>query len=191
MEYLESFIQVFGLVFLAEFGDKSQLVCMTLAVRYRASIVVIGSVTAFMLLNLLAVLFGVAAAELISDRVIYLLVGILFGWFGWQMFSTPPEDESIDPKVGTRLLLSVFILIFLAELGDKTQLSLAVLAAVEPPFSVWMAGTSALVCTTLLGVWLGGTVLQKISIVWVHRGAGVLFVMFSGIAFWRLYSTVS
>lgn len=190
MEFLESFLKVFSLIFLAEFGDKSQLVCMTLAARYRALPVVVGSIAAFMVLNVLAALFGAAISQFLPGWVIFAVVGVLFLLFGVQSLRVEDEDESLDLKVGTHLLVSVFLLIFFAELGDKTQITLAGMAAVEPALTVWLAGTAALICTTLAGVWFGRVILQKASVLWVHRGAGVLFIGFSGIAFWQLYQSV-
>lgn len=191
MSHLDTFYQIFSLIFLAEFGDKSQLVGMTLAARYRSTPVLLGTIAAFAVLNILAVLFGSLIGHLIADWVVYLLVGGLFFWFGYQALRGEPEEESVDPKVGTQLLVSVFILIFLAELGDKTQLALAAFATVNSPMIVWLAGTAALVCTTALGVLLGRALLQKISIVWVHKGAGALFILFSAMAFWQFYKSVS
>ena len=190
MEFLEPFIKVFFLVFLAEFGDKSQLVCMTLSARYRPLPVLLGSLLAFAVLNAVAVVFGATINAYLPSTVILAVVGLLFFVFGVQSFRVEAEDEDIAPKVGKHLLVSVFVLIFFAELGDKTQLAVAGMAAVEQAGIVWLAGTLALGLTSLLGVWFGQLLLQKVSIKWIHRGAGVLFIAFSLIAFWQLYMVV-
>lgn len=190
MELIEPFLKVFLLVFLAEFGDKSQLVCMTLSARYRPVPVLIGSFAAFSVLNLLAVLFGAAISAYLPESVIYLVVGVLFLVFGIQSFRAEDEDADEAPKVGKHLLISVFVLIFFAELGDKTQLAVAGMAAVENVWIVWLAGTLALGMTTVLGVLFGRFLLQKISIIWIHRGAGVLFISFACLAFWQLLISV-
>ena len=190
MDVLEPFLKVFLLIFLAEFGDKSQLVCMTLSARYRALPVLVGSIVAFSALNLLAVLFGATISLYLPDTLIFGLVGILFLIFGIQSLRAEDEEDEGELKMGKHLLLSVFTLIFLAELGDKTQLSVAGLAAVENAWVVWFAGTSALCVTTLLGVWIGRVLIQKLSIMWIHRGAGLLFIIFAGIAFWQLAQLV-
>ncbi|MCP4597479.1 TMEM165/GDT1 family protein [Neptuniibacter sp.] len=187
MEYIEPFLKVFSLVFLAEFGDKSQLVCMTLAARYRLMPVLLGGVAAFAFLNMVAVMFGAAVSHYLPDYIVFAVVGFLFLVFGIQAFRVDEDEDDEEPKVGRHLLLSVFILIFFAELGDKTQLSVAGMAAVENIWVVWVAGTVALAATTLLGVLMGRVVLQRLPILWVHRGAGVLFVFFALAAFWQLY----
>ena len=190
MEFIEPFVKVFFLVFLAEFGDKSQLVCMTLSARYRPLPVLLGSLFAFAVLNAVAVVFGATINAYLPTTVILAVVGLLFFVFGVQSFRVEAEDEEIAPKVGKHLLVSVFVLIFFAELGDKTQLAVAGMAAVEQAGIVWLAGTLALGLTSLLGVWFGQLLLQKVSITWIHRGAGVLFIAFSLIAFWQLYIVV-
>ncbi|EAR59918.1 TMEM165/GDT1 family protein [Neptuniibacter caesariensis] len=190
MDLLVTYLNIALLIFLAEFGDKSQLVCMTLSARYRALPVLVGSIAAFSALNLLAVLFGATISLYLPDALIFGLVGILFLIFGIQSLRAEDEEDEGELKMGRHLLLSVFTLIFLAELGDKTQLSVAGLAAVENTWVVWFAGTSALCVTTLLGVWVGRVLIQKLSIMWIHRGAGVLFIIFAGIAFWQLAQLV-
>ncbi|WP_286239733.1 TMEM165/GDT1 family protein [Neptuniibacter halophilus] len=188
MELFEPFVKVFLLVFLAEFGDKSQLVCMTLASRYRRGWpIVIGSVAAFAVLNTVAVLFGAAISAYLPQEVVLAVVAVLFLLFGIQAFRAEDEDEDDELKVGAHLIASVFLLIFFAELGDKTQLSVAGMAAVEPALVVWLAGTMALALTTLMGVVFGRVVLQKLPLVWVHRAAGVFFIGFAVAASWRLY----
>ena len=191
MELFEPFLKVFVLIFLAEFGDKSQLVCMTLSARYRAFPVLLGSMLAFSALNLLAVVFSAALSLYLPKELIFAAVGVLFLVFGVQSLRAEEEDEESELKVGRHLLASVFLLIFLAELGDKTQLSIAGLAAVEQAWVVWLAGTSALLVTTLMGVWLGRVALQRIPLLWVHRGAGVLFIGFALIAFRQLLQLMS
>ena len=78
-ESLSISLSSFTLVALAEIGDKSQLVCMTLAARHRHWPVILGAATAFLLLNTLAVLFGAGVAAWVPERVTAGLVAVLFG----------------------------------------------------------------------------------------------------------------
>lgn len=84
----------FGMIFLAELGDKSQLVCMTLAARHRRWPVLIGAVAAFVVLNSLAVVFGVGLAQWIPERVLAGVVALLFAVFGVLALRTEEADES-------------------------------------------------------------------------------------------------
>lgn len=187
MELLAPLIKSFMLVFIAEFGDKSQLVCMTLAARYRPAVVLIGAVLAFAALNLLGVTVGVLVAQWVPDWIVLAIVMLLFLLFGIQALkSADEEDENDDSKVGKHLLVSVFLLIFLAEFGDKTQLAVAGLASVESAVGVWLGSTLALIGTTLLGVLAGRTLLQRLSVTWVQRGSGVVFILFALLAGYEL-----
>ncbi|WP_370280117.1 TMEM165/GDT1 family protein [Pontibacterium sp.] len=192
MELLAPLIKSFLLVFIAEFGDKSQLVCMTLAARYRSAVVLIGAVLAFAALNLLGVTVGVLVAQWVPDWIVLVIVMLLFLLFGIQALRSADEDENDgDSKVGKHLLVSVFLLIFLAEFGDKTQLAVAGLASVESAVGVWLGSTLALIGTTLLGVLAGRTLLQRLSVAWVQRGSGVIFILFALLAGYELMDVLS
>lgn len=190
MDLIELFFKVFLLIFLAEFGDKSQLVCMTLSTRYKPFPVLLGAMAAFAVLNLLAVLFGATISAYLPQTVIFALVGTLFLVFGVQSLRVEDDEDEGDLNIGKHLLLSVFLLIFLAELGDKTQLSIAGMSAVENAWVVWLSGTSALLVTTLFGIWLGQILLQRLSLIWIHRAAGALFICFALVAFWQFAQLV-
>ena len=190
MELIEPFVKVFLLVFLAEFGDKSQLVCMTLSARYRATPVLVGSVLAFSVLNALAAVFGAALSAYLPQALIFFTVGLLFFVFGVQSFMAGDDEGEERVTVGKHLVVSVFVLIFLAELGDKTQLAIAGMAAVEQAWVVWLAGTVALGLTTVIGIGCGRVLLTRVPIALIHRGAGMLFMVFAGIAFFQLYQSL-
>jgi putative Ca2+/H+ antiporter (TMEM165/GDT1 family) len=77
-----------------------------------------------------------------------------------------------------KLLLSTFSLVFLAELGDKTQLAtLSLAASGKSRLAVFAGASLALILTSALGVLLGGAVTRLVPAVWIHRAAGVAFVI--------------
>jgi len=178
----------FGLIVAAEFGDKSQLVCMTLAARHRALPVVLGATAAFGLLNLAAVLFGAAAARWIPESVLGLAVVLLFAGFGLRALLAREDEEDGETveMSGHGVFAATFLLIFTAEFGDKTQLAVAGLGAQFPPAPVWLGGTLGLVATSILGVFAGRALLRRIPLHWLHRLSGVLFLGFAAYAGWRL-----
>lgn len=179
MDQLGSVVAAFLLVFLAEFGDKSQLVCMTLAARYRATPVLLGAMVAFAVLNLLAVAVGSVAATWFPREVVLSVVALLFLWFGAQSFTAQEDDEDDAKTLSLKsVFLSALVMIFLAELGDKTQLAVMGLASAEPPVPVWLGATFALAMTSAIGVIAGRALMRYISIVWLHRVSGVFFILF-------------
>ncbi|WP_341217784.1 TMEM165/GDT1 family protein [Neptunomonas phycophila] len=189
MESLSPLFETFVLVLLAEFGDKSQLVTMTLAARYKHWPIIIGSVSAFAVLNLLAVVFGATVSHWLPMWLVALIVAVLFIYFGLQslFFEEDEGDDADQVKVGRQLILSVFMLIFFAELGDKTQLAVAALGGLQNPWLVWLGSTLALGVTTVLGVEVGRKLLQRMPLVWIHRGSGVLFLVMGLVALYQAY----
>ncbi len=180
MDQLVSVAGTFLLVFLAEFGDKSQLVCMTLATRYRALPVLLGAVVAFAVLNLLAVMVGSVAAAWLPRPLVLGVVALLFLWFGIQSFRAEQDEEGEDVSLSVKsVFISAFVMLFLAELGDKTQLAVMGLASTESALLVWIGSTLALVATSVLGVIAGRALMRYVSVSWLHRASGVLFVVFA------------
>jgi len=182
--FIASLFTTLSLVGLAEVGDKSQLVCMALAVRYRPAPVLVGAIVAFALLNLLAVAFGAAVADWFAPWVVTLLVSVLFLAFGIHALRAGVEEEpeSVVPRGGHGVLFSTLLLIFMAEFGDKTQVAVAGLAGTLQPLAVWIGATLALAITSALGVWAGRTVLQRLPVRLLHRISGVLFLLMGVVA---------
>src|SRR3546814_3380640 len=121
----------FAVVFLAELGDKTQLVALTLAGRYSALKVLAVLGAALLLLQTLSVTAGALISEVVPDRAIAVGAGVLFLGFAVWTWRTRDEDEDDDGGAGRAGLLSVAVAFFLAELGDKTMLTTAGLARSE------------------------------------------------------------
>ncbi|NQY27414.1 MAG: TMEM165/GDT1 family protein [Piscirickettsiaceae bacterium] len=179
----------FLLIFAAEIGDKSQLVCMVLATRYRASPVILGSILAFIFLNTMAVTFGVVIANWLPEVIISAVVAILFAVFGSHALcvTADPENETVTIRSHGSILMGTFLLIIVAEFGDKTQLAVIALSSTSIPIAVWLGSTAALITTSALGVWAGRTILQRISITFIHRISGVIFLSLALFAAYKTY----
>jgi Ca2+/H+ antiporter, TMEM165/GDT1 family len=177
------------LVALAEFGDKSQLVCMTLAARHRGLPVVIGAIAAFAILNLLAVLFGAAVAAWLPEWLVITAVAVLFALFGISAlrYKEEEDDDEVEEKPGHGIVATTFLLIFVAEFGDKTQLAVAGLGSTGEPSAVWAGATLALATTSVLGVFAGRKLLTRLPLVWIHRISGVFFLLLAIFAVTRLF----
>ncbi len=182
----------FLLIALAEFGDKSQLVCMTLAARHRGLPVVLGAVAAFAILNLLAVLFGAAIAAWLPEWVVTAAVALLFAVFGISALRYEEEDgdEEIAEKPGYGIFASTFLMIFLAEFGDKTQIAVAGLGSTADAMATWVGATLALACTSILGVVAGRRWLNRLPLKWIHRISGVFFLLLALLAVLRLLGII-
>ena len=186
----------FLLIVAAEMGDKSQLVCMTLAARHRPVPVALGAVLAFAVLNTLAVVFGFQIANWLPPYLISSVVTLLFLGFGVHSLRVNDEDEEETPviKSSHNIFLTTFLLIVIAEFGDKTQLAVVALSSTLSPIAVWLGSTIALACTSILGCLAGRAILQKISLNWLHRISGAFFLLLAAFAayqaFCSLYTTI-
>jgi putative Ca2+/H+ antiporter (TMEM165/GDT1 family) len=163
-----AFLIALLLVTLAELGDKTQLLVLALAARYRPTHVIVGVAIAVLLLQLIAVLLGTVAGSLLPEKAVAIVAGLLFIGFGvwtWRDASGDEEDEQIAERGrGLGPVLTVAAAFFVAELGDKTQLMTVSIAAdpsaalrtleqVIPGLQPPAAGTAG----TMIGVWLGST----------------------------------
>ncbi|MFU8814351.1 MAG: TMEM165/GDT1 family protein [Pseudomonadales bacterium] len=187
-EFISVAASSFSLIALAEFGDKSQLVCMTLAMRHRHLPVMLGAAIAFVLLNALAVLFGVGVAAWVPERLtagVVAAIFIVFGVLTWRNADHAATDGLPEvPKHG--VFLTTLLLIFAAEFGDKTQIAVAALAGTLPPLPVWVGATAALIAVSALGIWAGRTLLRRVPLRWLHRAAAIMFLGFGVLAGWRV-----
>ena len=180
-------LSAFVLISLAEIGDKSQLVCMTLAARHRHWPVLLGATTAFVILNALAVLFGAGIAAWVPERLMAGIVAVMFAAFGVHALLNHDDEDSEDvtEKPGHGIFFTTLLLILVAEFGDKTQIAVAGLAGSMAPIPVWVGATIALVMISAVGVWAGRTVLQRLPLHWLHRAGGGIFLVFATMAAWR------
>ncbi|MEA1924025.1 MAG: TMEM165/GDT1 family protein, partial [Pseudomonadota bacterium] len=79
-------------------------------------------------------------------------------------------------------------LITVAEFGDKTQLAVIALSSTNLPIAVWLGSTAALITTSVLGVWAGCTILQRIPITLLHRISGIIFISLAIFASYKAYT---
>ncbi len=179
----------YALIAAAEIGDKSQLVCMTLASRHRGLPVMLGAIAAFAFLNTLAVVFGVAIAAWLPEYVVAATVAFLFAAFGIHALriEEEDEDEEVKEKSGHGIFFTTFLLITVAEFGDKTQLAVVALSSTASPVAVWLGSTAALASTSALGILAGRTILQKFPLTLLHKISGAIFLILAVLAGYRAY----
>jgi putative Ca2+/H+ antiporter (TMEM165/GDT1 family) len=190
---LAVFLSTFGLIFLAELGDKTQLTAMALAVRFPWGKVFIGTALAFVLLNIGAVALGKVLFTLLPIFWIKLVSAGLFLFFGIAtLFGKGKDGDDAEGRRGSSArgaLAASFLMILMAELGDKTQLLTASLAARhDAPLEVFMGSTLALWSVSLLGIFAGRRLTRFVPLAYIHRGAGVLFIVFGAVILYRAFS---
>lgn len=186
------FFSTYGLIFLAELGDKTQLTAMALSLRYPWKRIFTGIASAFVLLNIAAVVVGKVLFVLLPLFWVTLVSALLFLYFGLSTLrSSGADDDDAPPPAAASVARTAFVMIFMAELGDKTQLVTASQAArhsdsLNGITMVFAGSTLALWSVSLLGIFAGRQLIRIIPLRWIHRAAGVMFLTFGGVTLWRL-----
>jgi putative Ca2+/H+ antiporter (TMEM165/GDT1 family) len=193
---MEAFWLSLGLIFLAELGDKTQLVALLLATRFKAGVVLAGIFVATLAVHALSVALGGATSHILPQGWIYLLSGLAFvgfGWWTWRGDTLEDEADYSNRRFNSPFII-VFITFFLAELGDKTMLSTVTLAASQDLFPVWLGSTLGMVLSDALAIWVGqilGKQLPeraiKIGAAVIFIGFGIYFTMQGVVDLWSLY----
>jgi len=180
---LTPLLTTFGLIALAEFGDKTQLTVIALSARYDRKKVFAGVVLAFVVVTGLGVLVGEGLLRLIPENIIKIIAGLMFIIFGITMLRSDEDSEEDNNSKVLNPFISTFSMIALAEMGDKTQLSAITLSAkYNSPYLVFTGAVLALVVISLIGVLAGKKLCETMPISRIKLGAGVMFVLF-GILF--------
>jgi Ca2+/H+ antiporter, TMEM165/GDT1 family len=177
---MESLLAAMGLVFVAELGDKTQLVALGLGARHRLVPVLTGVTIAYMATNLLSVVVGGVLGATLPTRAIGLGGGVLFLAFAaWTLRTGADDDEGEEVAGDDRsVVLSVAGAMFVAELGDKTMLATATLAAQGSPVLVWIGATVGIILAGALGVLLGRFFGARLPERATRIGSAVLFAVF-------------
>ncbi len=179
---MSAFLLSSALIFVAELGDKSQLVALYFATRYRWWIVLAGVTAATLVVHLASVAVGRALDDLMPRALLRAIVGLSFLGFAWWSLrgDTIDEDDQRERRVP---LLGAFgvvaIAFFVSELGDKTQLATMSLAGRDPSFvGIWLGSTVGMVLADAAAVGVGILAGRRLPARRIGQGAAVLFVIF-------------
>lgn len=184
--FLESAALAFGVILLAEVGDKTQLVLITLALRGHKKALFAGAAAAFLVLTTVAVVAADLVARLLPPFWLALIGAALFLAFGVLtlregIVGDKEEDDeppAIGPAARRSAFLAAFGLVAVAEMGDKTQIAIALLAAnTGEPLAVGLGGWLALTILALLALLLGGVLARRLPQRTLRIIAGIVFLV--------------
>ena len=178
---LQAFVLSFGIIFVAELGDKSQLMAMTYATRYRFWTVLAGITVATLLVHLVSVGIGRVLGDALPFAWINLLAGLAFIGFGlWTLRGDEltEADKQRSQRGGASALVAVGVAFFLAELGDKTMLATVTLATSYDWVGTWLGSTAGMVAADALAIGVGALLGRALPEKVVKYGAAALFFAF-------------
>jgi putative Ca2+/H+ antiporter (TMEM165/GDT1 family) len=171
----------FAVVFVAELGDKSQLMALAFATRYPPMPVLVGIMLATAVVHAFSVGVGYGLGAALPTGWISLLAGLAFFAFGfWTLRGDSLSDEERRrAERGNRsALLAVSVAFFLAELGDKTMLATVTLATQHGWFGTWLGSTLGMVAADALAIGVGRLLGKRLPERTVRYGAAALFALF-------------
>lgn len=179
------FLIVLGTVFVAEMGDKTQLLLVAMAGKYRISHILTGTWLATVLLNFLAVFVGAALSRYLDMRIVRVIAAVAFFWFACSMLKeNGSEEEEAPSRSRFGPVLAIFGSFFIGELGDKTQLSAVTLAASYTQHSltnavaVFAGCTAGLILADLIGLLAGLFLRSKMPTGLLNKISFVIFAAF-------------
>ena len=175
------FLKIFFSMFIAEMGDKTQLLLVAMASKIKLRDIIIGSFVAELVLNGLAVGLGSVINRFVPLYVIKIAAGLAFFFFAYSTLRGG-EDEEESAKGGAKYpVLTVFGTFFLAELGDKTQLTTITFAAdngAKHALTVWLACCAGLFLADMIGVLVGYLLKSKMPAGLMNTLAFGIFAVF-------------
>ena len=180
---MSAFLLSTAVIFVAELGDKSQLMAMTFATRYRVRDVLIAITAATAVVHLVSVGLGAWVGTAFADYqdVISIVAGVAFLVFAaWTLRGDELTDDEADKarrSTGTAIV-AVGTAFFLAELGDKTMLATITLATQEGWLGTWIGSTVGMVAEDALAIGVGAVLGRKLPEKAITYGAAAAFVVF-------------
>lgn len=177
---MDAFLASLSLVTFAEIGDKTQLLSLLLAAKYKKPIPIILAILIATTLNhALAAALGNSLKDFINPTILHWMLGLSFVFIGlWVLL---PDSLTADEEEGDRrgAFIASFIAFFLAEMGDKTQFATIALGAQYNDLLMVVAGTTVgMMIANVPAVFLGNRLLNLIPLRTVRMVSSAMFVLF-------------
>lgn len=166
-------------IFIAEMGDKTQLVAMSLASRYRVLTVILGITAATAVVHLGSVLIAEVLGATLPTDWLTLAAGLAFLFFGlWTLRGDEMTDKDEERAASRRIrsaFMTVALVFFVAELGDKTMLATITVGTQHHWLPVWIGSTIGMVAADGIAIAIGAVLGKKLPERAIRIGASVLF----------------
>ena len=176
---LQGFLVSTGVVALAEIGDKTQLLALVLAAKYRKPLpIILGILVATLLNHAAAATLGYYVSQWLAGPTFRLIVGAAFVIMAlWALIPDKEDEGASDRSLGS-VFITTTIAFFLVEIGDKTQIATSLLAAQYADIALVTLGTTlGMMLANVPAVFFGETVTRVVPLKYVRVGAAILFAV--------------
>ncbi|MCW3489213.1 TMEM165/GDT1 family protein [Dethiobacter alkaliphilus] len=172
--------RAFILIFIAEMGDKTQILAMSFATRFPVKKVLLGIFLGSLLNHGLAVLLGSYIAEFVPVNVMAIIAGVIFiGFALWTLKTEGDDEEAEEPKISYGPVVTVALAFFIGEFGDKTQLAVITLATdATYPAGILAGAVLGMIVTGAIGIIVGKKLGHKIPEKAIQLVAASVFMLF-------------
>ncbi|ROZ64468.1 TMEM165/GDT1 family protein [Ramlibacter sp. WS9] len=184
---MEAFLVSTGIVALAEMGDKTQLLSLVLAARFRQPWpIVMGILVATLANHALAGAAGASVTTVIGPQALrWILGGSFIAMAVWMLIPDKLDEGDADKAPRLGVFGTTLVAFFLAEMGDKTQVATVMLAARYDAWAAVVAGTTlGMMLANAPVVWFGDRVMRRVPIRVVHIVSAVIFAVLGIGAIW-------
>lgn len=178
MTFLGAVLVAFGVIFVAELGDKTQLLALNFGARYPLRVVLVGLTIGFAAAGAVAAVVGGLLGAALPDRALAIGGGVVFLLFAVLALREQADDHTARIVSTSSAIASIAITIAIGELGDKTQLATATLAARGQPFATWLGATGGEVAAGLLGAIAGSTIGKRLRPDVLRYASAGMFAIF-------------
>ena len=182
---MEAFFVSLGVVALGEMGDKTQLLAFLLAAKFKRPVpIILGVLTATLVNHAFAGIVGAWVAAQLGPTVLRWVIGVSFlAMAGWVLIPDKADENAIVLPARLGIYGTTVIAFFLAEMGDKTQIATAALAARFQDLVPVVAGTTlGMLLADIPAVYLGGRFAQRLPMRLVHGVAAAIFALLGVLA---------
>ena len=177
---MEAFLLSTGIVALAEMGDKTQLLSLVLAARFKRPWPIVWGILAATVLNhALAGAVGAWVMAAVGPDIMRWVLGVSFiAMAGWMLIPDKLDEDEASAKPGWGVFFATTWAFFLAEMGDKTQIATVALGAQYEPLIAVVAGTTlGMMLANAPVVFFGQAIVQRVPIKAVHAVASGIFLV--------------
>jgi putative Ca2+/H+ antiporter (TMEM165/GDT1 family) len=173
----EDFVIPFLAIAIAELGDKTQVSILLLSSRTKKySYIFLGVFLAFLIVDGIAILAGNLITSFLDVAILKIISGIIFIIFGVYMLINKKEEKE-EKKYDKNIFISAFLMIFLTEWGDKTQIAAALFATQYNVLFVLIGTMLALSILSLMAIFFGKILRARLNQILLKRIAGFVFII--------------